>query len=71
VQEPLVADPAFLLDENAVHDGDLAGRTAEAEGGNAGPHRDRLSERDPVRRAPFSGPGFSCIKRRHQRALRK
>ena len=31
VQEPVLADPALLLDEDAVHDRDLAGRSAEAE----------------------------------------
>ena len=48
VQEPAVADPALLLDQDAVHHGDLAGRPAEAERGDLRPHAHRFAERDAV-----------------------
>ncbi len=31
VQKPVLADPAFLIDKDAVHDSDLPRRTAEAQ----------------------------------------
>ena len=37
VQEPVLADPALLLDQDAVHDRDLPGRAAEGERGDAQP----------------------------------
>ena len=50
VQEPRFADPSLLLDEDAVHHRDLAGRTPEAQRGNAAPHTDGLTQGDPMRR---------------------
>ena len=49
VQEPVLADPALLLDEDAVHDGDLPGRAAEGERGDARPHPHGVAEGDAVR----------------------
>ena len=48
VQEAALADPALLLDEDAVHHRDLAGRPAEAQRGDARPDPHRLGERDAV-----------------------
>ena len=49
MQEPVLADPALLLDEDAVHDRDLAGGAAEADSSatrsqtrNASPKRDAV-----------------------------
>ena len=50
MEEPRLADPALFLDDDAVHDGDLASRAAEAEGGDPRPDPDRLAEGDAVRR---------------------
>jgi hypothetical protein len=48
MQEPAFGNPAFLLDQNAVHDRDLAGRPAETEHGNPQPHPERLAQRDSM-----------------------
>ena len=50
LQETLVADPLLLLDDDAVHDRDLAGRAAERQGGDTRPHLHGLAERHAVRR---------------------
>jgi hypothetical protein len=44
VQEPRLADPALLLDEDAVHHRDLPGGTAEAERRDLRPDPDGLAE---------------------------
>ena len=56
VQEPRLADPALLLDQDAVHDRDLARRAAEAEGGDPRPDAHRLAEGNAVRGRRFA-PG--------------
>jgi hypothetical protein len=48
VQEPALADPALLLDQDAVHQRDLPGRPAEAERRDLRPGAHRLAERDAV-----------------------
>ena len=48
LQEALLADPLLLLDDDAVHHRDLAGRTAEGECGDARPDLHRLAERHAV-----------------------
>ena len=53
MQEPALADPFLLVDDDAVHDRDLSGRAAKAERGHAQPHPERFAERDAV--AMFSG----------------
>jgi hypothetical protein len=45
MQEALFADPALLLDQDAVHDRDLAGRAAEAQHGDAGPRGGGFGQR--------------------------
>ena len=45
VQEPVLADPALLLDEDAVHDGDLPGRAAEGQRGDRAPRPARPRRR--------------------------
>lgn len=50
MKEPRLSDPAFLLDNDPMHDGDLPGGAAEAEGRHTGPDLDRLSKRDAVGR---------------------
>ena len=49
VQEPALRNPALLLDQDAVHDRDLAGRTAEAQARDAQPDPERLAQRHAVR----------------------
>ena len=49
VQEPLFRDPAFLLDQNAVHHRDLSGGAAEAERRDAHPRPERLAHGDAMR----------------------
>ena len=44
VQETRVADPPFLLDEDAVHEGDLTGRPAEAQQRDPRPDPNRLGQ---------------------------
>ena len=44
VQEAAVAEPAPLLDQGAVHDGDLPGGAAEGEERDARPDARRLGE---------------------------
>ena len=46
VQETLFADPAFFIDENAVHDGDLPGRAAKRQQADAHPGASGLGERN-------------------------
>src|SRR5262249_31453469 len=48
MQEPLLRYPALLLDQNAVHDRDLAGGAAEAQACDAQPGQERLAPRDAV-----------------------
>jgi hypothetical protein len=48
VQETALADPALLVDQNAVHDRYLPRRPAEAEGGDAKPDPDGIGKRDAV-----------------------
>ena len=45
VQEPLLADPTLLLDQDAVHHRDLPGRTAEAQRRDPRPDPHRLGKR--------------------------
>jgi hypothetical protein len=49
VQKPGLADPALLLDQDAVHHGDLPGRPAKGQKRDARPHPHGLAERDSVR----------------------
>jgi hypothetical protein len=44
MEEPGFTDPALLLDEDAMHHGDLPGRAAEAERRDACPDPRRLVE---------------------------
>jgi hypothetical protein len=44
VQKPRFADPPLFLDEDAMHDSDLSGRTAKAEHCDARPGPERLFE---------------------------
>jgi hypothetical protein len=44
VKETRFADPALLLDEDAVHHGDLSCRTAETQGRDAQPYPECLAE---------------------------
>ena len=44
LQEALLADPLLLLDDDAMHHRDLAGRAAEGERGDARPDLHRLAE---------------------------
>jgi hypothetical protein len=48
VQESLLADPAFLLDEDAVHHRDLPGRPAEAQQRNPRPDPNGLGQGDSM-----------------------
>src|SRR5205814_2876148 len=48
VQEPLLTDPALVVDERALHHGDLAGGAAEGLQRDAEPDRGRLAERYQV-----------------------
>ena len=48
MQEARVADPAALLDELAVHQGDLAGWAAEAEPADSHPHARGFRQTDRV-----------------------
>ena len=54
VQEPALPDPAVLVDEVALHDGDLAGRAAEGLQRDREPRLDGLPERHHV--AGRAGP---------------
>jgi hypothetical protein len=73
VQEALLADPALLLDQDAVHHRDLP--RGAAEGQRRHPHR--LGERDAMRgrgwRSCFVGHdgGTSLACAHHRRLLRK
>ena len=51
MQEPVLADPALLLDQDAVHHRDLAGGAAKGERGDPGPDAHRVAERNPVQGA--------------------
>jgi hypothetical protein len=46
VEEPLFADPFLLVDEDAVHHGDLASRSAETQSGHATPGPEGFTQRD-------------------------
>src|ERR1700730_1740291 len=48
MQEARVADPAALLDELAVHQGDLAGWAAEAEPADLRPHARGFRQTDRI-----------------------
>ena len=50
VQEAGFGDPSPFLDDDAMHDGDLSGRAAEAEQGDAQPDLERLAKADAMRR---------------------
>src|SRR3954453_697068 len=54
MQEPVLADPFLLVDDDPVHDRDLPGRTAEAKHGHAQPDPKGFTERDAV--AMFGRP---------------
>ena len=60
MQEPVLADPALLLDDDAVHDRDLAGGSAEAEQRDARPDPERLAEADAVRGRLMAAVGGLC-----------
>src|SRR3954453_4443552 len=48
MQEPVLADPFLLVDDDPVHDRNLAGWAAEAERGHAQPDPKGFTERDAV-----------------------
>jgi len=48
MQEPVLADPALFLDENAVHDCDLSGRAAERKRRHARPDTHGFRKRDAM-----------------------
>jgi hypothetical protein len=53
MQESCLAYPPLLLDENAVHDGDLPSRATEAQQRDTHPYADGFAERNAViRRVP-------------------
>src|SRR5437899_9818046 len=47
-QEEWLGDPALLVDELAVHDRDLPGRTAEVDEAKLEPETERLGETDAL-----------------------
>ena len=63
MQEALLADPALLLDEDAVHHRDLPGRAAEAVERDARPGPQRLAERHacPGHREPRAEPAVEVL----------
>jgi hypothetical protein len=48
MQESAFRHPFHLIDENAMHHGDLTGRSAEAQQRDAHPDAERLPERNAV-----------------------
>jgi hypothetical protein len=46
MQKPGLADPSLLLDQDAMHNCYLAGRTTKAEGSNPRPCPNRFAKRD-------------------------
>jgi hypothetical protein len=44
MQEPVLADPFFFVDDDAVHNRDLSCRPAKAERGNTQPDPERFRE---------------------------
>jgi hypothetical protein len=44
VQEPVLADPLFFVDDDPVHDRDLSRRSAKAERGDTQPNPERVAE---------------------------
>src|SRR5713101_1184308 len=50
MQKAVFADPFFLVDDDAVHDGDLTGRAAERQGRDPQPDAQRLAEGNTMRR---------------------
>ena len=68
VQEPRLADPALLLDQDAVHDRDLAGRAAEAERGDPRPDPHGLAR--TARHVPATvGRGYGVPRRCRRAAI--
>jgi hypothetical protein len=56
VQEPLLADPAFLIDQSPLHDRNLTGRTAEGLQRNPEPDQGRLAQGNHVYPRPLHLP---------------
>jgi len=54
MQKPPLAHPAFLNDQDAVHDGDLPGGSPETEQGDAHPDADGLAQRYAVTHRGFT-----------------
>jgi hypothetical protein len=48
MQESLLGDPTLLLDDDAMHDRNLSGGAAEAQGRDAQPYAQRLPQRGKV-----------------------
>ena len=75
VQEPGLADPALLLDQDAVHHRDLPGGAAEGEGRHPRPGAHRLGEGDAVlargQRRVGDGAVSDLARADHRRLLRK
>ena len=67
VQKPLLGDPALLLDQDAMHDGDLAGRAAEAERRDAHPGPERFVKRHAMRRSICRLRSDACMRRHRSR----
>ena len=64
MQEPVLADPALLLDQDPMHDGDLPGGAAERERRDARPDAHGLGERNAVLAAglgTFGRPAFAHV----------
>jgi len=57
MQETGLTDPSLFVDDDAVHDRDLARRPAERERRHAKPNPQGLGKRNPVRRL---GPASGC-----------
>ncbi|RCW82367.1 hypothetical protein C7476_108182 [Phyllobacterium bourgognense] len=51
MQEARFTDPAFLFDDNPVHHGNLASRTAETQGGNPRPNPHGFTKRNAMVRS--------------------
>jgi hypothetical protein len=58
MQEPLFRDPVLFLDDDPMHDRDLAGRPAEAQAGDPQPDAERLPQRHAVMRDRFGLCGY-------------
>ena len=57
MQETRLPNPSLLLDEDAVHHGDLSGRAAEAQRGDAQPDPHGLVQRNTMRWKSRGGSG--------------